>query len=88
MKTRCIALSILFQNRDPTEPFTVLSVRFEVGVSLLLTPVGADKRGPKAPFPVVENAGMQLEIHKRVPYYGAPTELGLTESTAFSLLET
>ena len=35
---------------------TVLSVRFEVGVSLLLAPAGADKRGPKAPFPLVENA--------------------------------
>ena len=34
----------------------VLSVRFEVGVSFLLAPVGADKRGPKAPFPLVENA--------------------------------
>ena len=28
-------------------PCTVLSVRFEVGVSLLLAPVRADKRGPK-----------------------------------------
>ena len=45
----------------------VLSVRFEVGVSLLLAPAGADKRCPKAPFPLVENAGMQLGIHKRVP---------------------
>ena len=36
--------------------FSVLSVRFEVGVSFLLAPVGADKRGPKAPFPLVENA--------------------------------
>ena len=44
----------------------VLSVRFEVGVSLkLLAPAGADKRG------LVENAGMQLEIRKRVPT-GAP----------------
>ena len=34
----------------------VLSVRFEVGVSFLLAPVGADKRGLKAPFPLVENA--------------------------------
>ena len=32
----------------------VLSVRFEVGVSLLLAPAGPDKRGPKAPFPLVE----------------------------------
>ena len=45
----------------------VLSVRFEVGVSLLLAPAGADKRGPKAPFPLVENAGIQLAICKRVP---------------------
>ena len=29
-------------------PLTVLSVRSEVGVSLLLAPTGADKRGPKA----------------------------------------
>ena len=36
---------------------TLLSVRFEVGVSFLLAPAGADKRGPKAPFPLVENAG-------------------------------
>ena len=47
--------------------YTVLSVRFEVGVSLLLAPAGADKRGPKAPFPLVENAGIQPAIHKRVP---------------------
>ena len=36
---------------------SVLSVRFEVVVSLLLAPVGADKRGPKAPFPLVEIVG-------------------------------
>ena len=35
----------------------MLSVRFEVGVSLLLAPVRADKRGPKAPFPLVEIVG-------------------------------
>ena len=28
----------------------MLSVKFEVGVSLLLAPAGADKRGPKAPM--------------------------------------
>ena len=28
----------------------MLSVRFEVGFSLLLTPAGADKRGPEDPF--------------------------------------
>ena len=45
----------------------MLSVRFEVGVSLLLAPAGADRRGPKAPFPLVENAGMQPAIRKRAP---------------------
>ena len=49
----------------------MLSVRFEVGVSLLLAPTGANKRGPKAPFPRVENAGIQPVIRKRVPA-GAP----------------
>ena len=43
------------------------SVRFEVGVSLLLAPAGADKKGPKAPFPPVENAGIQPAICKIVP---------------------
>ena len=37
----------------------------------MLAPAGADKRGPKAPFPVVENAGIKLLICKRVPT-GAP----------------
>ena len=50
---------------------SVLSVRFEVGVSLLLAPAGADERGPKAPFPLVEIAGIQPAIRKRVPA-GAP----------------
>ena len=45
---------------------SVLSVRFEVGVSLLLAPARADKRGPKVPFPLVENAGIQPAICKRV----------------------
>ena len=47
----------------------MLSVRFEVhvGVSLFLTPAGADTRGLKAPFPLVENAGIQSAIPKRVP---------------------
>ena len=49
----------------------VLSVRFEVGVSLLLAPAGADKRGPKAPFPLLGYAGIQPAIRKRVPG-GAP----------------
>ena len=40
----------------------VLSVRFEVGVSLLLAPTRTDKRGPKAPFPLVENAGIQEKL--------------------------
>ena len=58
----------------------MLSVRFEVGVSLLLAPTRADKRDPKAPFPLVENAGIQPAIHERVPAI-ALMELGLTEST-------
>ena len=53
----------------------MLSVKFEVGVSLLLAPAGADKRGPKAPFPLVENAGIQPAIRKRVPA-GAPAGAG------------
>ena len=53
----------------------VLSVRFEVGVSLLLAPAGADERDPKAPFPLVENAGIQPAIRKRVPA-GAPAGAG------------
>ena len=57
------------------EPHTVLSVRFEVDVSLLLAPAGADKRDSKAPFPLVENAGIQLVICKRVPA-GAPAGAG------------
>ena len=58
-----------FRNR------AVLSVRFEVGVSLLLAPSGADKRGPKAPFSLVENAGIQAAIRKRV-LAGAPAGAG------------
>ena len=49
--------------------YIVLSVRFEVGVSLLLAPAGADKRGAKTPFPLVEIAELRREP-------------GLTESTA------
>ena len=49
------------------EHWAVLSVRFEVGVSLLLTPTGADKRGSKAPFPLVGYAEIQPAIRKRVP---------------------
>ena len=44
-----------------------LSVKFEVGVSLLLAPARADKRGLGAPFPVVKNAGIHPAICKRVP---------------------
>ena len=49
----------------------VLSIRFEVGVSLLLAPAGADKRGPR----LAENAGIQPAIRKRVPA-GAPAGAG------------
>ena len=59
----------------------MLSVRFEVDVFLLLAPAGADIKGPKAPFPLVENAGIQLVIRNRVPV-GAPAGAqSLTEST-------
>ena len=54
---------------------SVLSVRFEVGVSLLLAPARADKKGPKAPFPLVENARIQPVIRKKVPA-GAPAGAG------------
>ena len=54
-----------------TSVSSVLSVRFEVGVSLLLAPARADKRGPKPPFPLVENAGIQPATRKKVPA-GAP----------------
>ena len=63
----------------------MLSVRFEVGVSLLLAPPGDDKRSPKALFPLLENAnlvprvwenaGIQWMIRKRVPA-GAPAGAG------------
>ena len=53
----------------------MLSVRFEVGVSLLLVRVGGDEMGPKANFPLVENAGIQPVIRKRVPA-GAPVGAG------------
>ena len=53
-----------------------------VGVSLLLAPAGADERGPKTSFPLVENVGIQPAIRKRVPAGAlAGQELGLTEST-------
>ena len=45
----------------------VISVRFEVGVSLLLAPARADKRGLGAPFPLVGYAGIQPAICNRVP---------------------
>ena len=44
----------------------MLSVRFEVGVSLLLAPTRADKRSLWAPFPLVENEGIEPVIPKRV----------------------
>ena len=61
----------LSQQKPCCNDSAVLSVRFEVGVSLLLAPAAADKRGLKTPLPLVENARMQPEIRKRVPA-GAP----------------
>ena len=49
------------------ELHAVLSVKFEVGVSLLLAPAGADKRGPKAPFPQVENAEYNRQFAREFP---------------------
>ena len=63
------------------EAQVVLSVRFEEAVSLSLTPAGADNRGLEAPIPLVENAGIQPMIRKRVPPPELRLELGLTEST-------
>ena len=54
--------------------YAVLSVKFEVGVCLLLAPAGADKRGPKAPFPLVENAEYNRQF-ARVPA-GTPAGAG------------
>ena len=50
-----------------TEGPAVLSVRFEVGVCPLLVPAGAVKRGPKAHFPLVENAGIQPRFAREYP---------------------
>ena len=51
----------------------------------MLAPVRADNRGPKAPFPPVENAEIQPVIRKRVRYsLELRLELDLTESTAIS----
>ena len=58
-----------------SEAPSVLSVRFEVGVSLLLALAGADERGLGAPFPLVENARIQPVTCKRVPA-GAPAGAG------------
>ena len=60
--------------------YSVLSVKFEVGVSLLLAPAGADKRGPKAPFPLVENAEYNRQFAREFPPE-LRREPGLTEST-------
>ena len=65
---------------DDDDHDPVLSVRFEVGVSLLLAPAGADKRGPKAPFPLMENAGIQPAFAREYPPE-LRQEPGLTEST-------
>ena len=69
------AVSGLETLRGRLAPVAVLSVKFEVGVSLLLTPAEADKRGPMAPFPLVENAGIQPAIRKKVPA-GTPAGAG------------
>ena len=60
-------IQILKKNRLTCIYWAVFSVRFEVGVSLLLAPTRAGKRGPKTPFPLVENVGIQPAICKKVP---------------------
>ena len=58
----CVAKQQLVFSKLVGAGYPVLSVRFEVGVSsLLLALAGADKRGLKAPFPPVENAGLPAE---------------------------
>ena len=47
----------------------------------MLAPAAADKRGPKAPFPLVENAGVQPVIRKRVCLPELQREPGVTESS-------
>ena len=44
----CMSSAKLFLSTCNIHVESVLSVRFEVGVSLLLAPTGADKRDPKA----------------------------------------
>ena len=64
---------------------SVLSVKFEVGVSLLLAPAGADKRGPKTPF-----LQWKMQEYSRQFTREYPPELrrepGLIESTGLWLL--
>ena len=57
----------------------MLSVRFEVGVSLLLAPGRADKRGPKVPFLLVGYAEYSWTFAREQPPE-LRQELGLTES--------
>ena len=49
----------------------------------MLAPAGADKRGSKAPFPLVENAGKRPFTREYPPELWR--EPGLTESTELSL---
>ena len=60
----------------------MLSVRFQVGVSLLLAPTQADKRDPKAPFPLVYTRRFTREYLPELR-----REPGLTESTGFKYSE-
>ena len=54
--------SMPFKRMSLAPLLSVLSVRFAVGVSPLLASAGADKRGPKTPFPLVGYAGIQPAI--------------------------
>ena len=62
-----------------SEGFSVLSVRFDVGVSLLLAPARADKRGLGTPFPLVPRVCRIARDYLPELW----REPGLTESTGF-----
>ena len=72
----CMSSAKLFLSTCTCNIESVLSVRFEVGVSLLLAPTGADKRDPKAPFPLVGYARIQPAGAPARQPAGAPTGAG------------
>ena len=53
----------------------------------MLAPAGADKRGPKAPFPLVEMQEYSRQFAREYPP-ALRREPGLTESTGYTLSTT